>query len=139
MTQFRSQRRRGAPIPALELAPPPHLDAEAAAAFREAVESRPQLFTPSDARLLTAYALACSAARRMERDPSSAENPGSYGRAVDAMIKLSRVLRLSPISRSPVEGAVQPARASDGDADVPDAAPLPDTSGASAPWLRSVA
>jgi phage terminase small subunit len=133
MPQPGHTNRRGAPVPALDLEPPGHLDAEARRAFSEAVASRPRFFTPSDSRLLAAYAIAAAAVRRMERDPSTARDANSYTRAVDLLIRLARTLRLSPISRGAVDASVAPP------AEVGPEQPETDTSGASAPWLRSVA
>lgn len=134
MPQPGHTNRRGAPVPALDLEPPGHLDAEARRAFVEVLQSRANFYTVSDTRLIAAYAIAAAAVRRMELDPSTARDANSYTRAVDLLIRLARTLRLSPISRGAVDASVAPPAAVD-----PEQPETHADSGAPAPWLRSVA
>jgi phage terminase small subunit len=106
--QYRNNWRRGSAVPAAHIKAPAHLNAAQRRAFNEAVRSRPNFFTESDVRLLTAYAIACAAVEEMERNPELAETPTSYRRAIETMLKFSKALRLAPSARATNDDAVAP-------------------------------
>jgi phage terminase small subunit len=98
--------RRGAPRTVELLEPPAHLDEAARRAFVEARDSRPGYWTQADARLLGSYATALAVMERLERDPESASHKNEYARAMDAVLRLGRTLRLTPHSRGELSSSV---------------------------------